>query len=95
MKRKVGELKKDRIVSSGGQTPQRIDEELDKLIEENIRLQEEDQKLTKAVQKLSAKRKSELLEHSAHKKNLTVSYDKHKRKVSKSRSPSKVITNDI
>ena len=38
MKRTITTLKKDRIVSSGGTISSRIDVDLDKLVDENVRL---------------------------------------------------------
>lgn len=49
-------MKRDKILGSGGQVYNRIDVELDQLIEENFSLQEEERKLTKAVKKIQHKK---------------------------------------
>lgn len=52
-------MKKDRVVKVGA-SYQKMDEDLDHLIEENFNLQEEERKITKEVKKLQ-KRKQETL----------------------------------
>ena len=89
MKRTITTLKKDRIVSSGGTISSRIDVDLDVLVDENVRLQDEEQKLMRAVQKLQAKRKAAMAGHSSTKKHLVSTMDKGKHKGSRSRSPAK------
>ena len=45
-------MKKDRIIGAGGNLYTKIDDDLDKLIDENVRLQDEESKLMEKVKKL-------------------------------------------
>ncbi len=58
LKRQIAQLKKDRILGAGGSLYSRIDEELDVLIDENVRLQDEEARLMTKVKSVQAKRKS-------------------------------------
>jgi hypothetical protein len=45
LKRQITQLKKDRIIGGGGNLYSKIDDQLDNLIEENVKLQDEEQRL--------------------------------------------------
>lgn len=50
-------MKKDKILGSGGSLYAKIDDELDVLIDENVRLQDEEVRLMTKVRSVQAKRK--------------------------------------
>lgn len=61
LKRQINTLRKDRLVGGGkSSVSAMLEEDLDRLIEENIRLQDEESILMAKVKKLQMKRKSEL-----------------------------------
>ena len=62
-KRQINMLKKDRVVKAGGprsKLTHQFEEEFDKLIEENTKLQSQERELMDKVKKLQAKRKKDL-----------------------------------
>lgn len=60
LRRQINQLKKDRLVGGKNTVTAQFEEDLDKLIEANIKLQDEEKALMTKVKKLQAKRKSEL-----------------------------------
>lgn len=61
--RQINMLKKDRVVKGGGSRSKvsaQFEEEFDKLIEENTKLQTQEKELMDKVKKLQAKRKKDL-----------------------------------
>lgn len=60
LKRRITDLKRDRIVGKGGALADKLNLDVDTLIEENVRLQDMEQKLIKQVKAIQAKRKKEL-----------------------------------
>ena len=69
-------MKRDKIVGGGGQVYAKIDEELDRMVEENMALQEEERQLMSTVKKLQHKKKDRLAETSSKIKKLTQTLDK-------------------
>ncbi|CDW86689.1 protein fantom [Stylonychia lemnae] len=88
LKRQINTLKKDRILGAGGQLYNKIDEDLDKMIEDNLRLQDEEQDLTRKVKKLQKLRQTHIsstnTEINKKLRKTTDGYD-----VNRSRSPNK------
>eukprot|EP00347_Sterkiella_histriomuscorum_P001912 403370193 len=87
LKRQINQLKKDRILGAGGQLYAKIDLDLDKLIDDNLRLQDEEHKLTLQVKKMQKKRQLGITENQK-KLRKTVDYMGGGNK-SRSRSPNK------
>lgn len=56
-------MKKDRVVKAGG-SYQKMDEDLDQLIEENFNLQEEERKIMQQVKKLQKKKQESIMQAS-------------------------------
>jgi len=60
LKWRIAQLKKDRIIGANGHLSEQIDIDLDRLIEENLRLQREDHDLTAQVKELQKRKRSQL-----------------------------------
>ena len=60
MRRQINQLKKDRLVGGKNSFTAQFESDLDGLIEENIKLEEEERALIGKVKKLQSKRKGEL-----------------------------------
>lgn len=85
-------MKKDKILGAGGSIYAKIDDELDRMIEENLRLQDDEHHLMTKVKKLQKKKKAMLADgHSSHhhSKKLTSTVGGHHHDRSRSRSPAK------
>ena len=60
LKRQITQLKKDKLVHSSGGGSGKFEEDLDKVIEENFLLQEEERRLMEGVRKLQKKKQKTL-----------------------------------
>ena len=75
LKRQINQLKKDRIVGAGGKLYDKIDDDLDKMIEKNLTLQDEEHSLTMQVKRLQKKYKTSIGELSSNVKKLRSTVD--------------------